>query len=202
MLVKEDYDNNRRTKAITLNRWKHQSNSIKKIDFREGPKVTSVYLNNVEMIGVEVNIVSQMAQLLLNSFKAQLHPQKDMKRKLILRNREFRKSSLTEYDNTLEHIIPDVILNYMKEYKTKDETMGLDFLLYRHVKEIVSNYSTYFLCAEDSFHNKNIKIEPCYDTIIGVMVIEKNIVYKSQVGCIIIICVYCKSGVVKGMGHI
>lgn len=63
--------------------------------------------------------------------------------------------------------------------------MGLDCMLYRYVKEVVSNYSTYFLCAEDSFHSKNIKSESCHDTIIGVMVIEKNVVYKSQVNCII-----------------
>lgn len=91
ILVKEDYDNDHRTKVTTLNRWKHQSNSTQKIDSREGPKVTSVYLNDVEMNGVEVNIVSQMVQLLLNSFKAQPHPQKDMKRRLIARNREFSK---------------------------------------------------------------------------------------------------------------
>ena len=91
MLVKEAYGNDHRTKATTLNGWKHQSNSIQKIDCHEGPRVNSVYLNNVEMNGVEVNIVSQIVQLLLNSFKAQSHPQKDVKRRLITRNCEFRK---------------------------------------------------------------------------------------------------------------
>ena len=66
-------------------------------------------------------------------------------------------------------------------------------MLYRYVKEVVSNYSTYFLCAEDSFHNKNIKSESCHDTIIGVMVIEKNVVDKSQVNYIIhYICILPK----------
>ena len=71
MLVKEEYDNDRKTNATTSNKWKHQSNSIQKIDSRQGPKITSVYLNNVEMNGVEANIVSQMVQLLLNFFKDQ-----------------------------------------------------------------------------------------------------------------------------------
>ena len=42
-----------------------------------------------------------------------------------------------------------------------------------------------FLCAEDYIDSKNVKSESSYDTIIGVMVIEKNVVEKSQVNCII-----------------
>ena len=58
ILVKEDYDNIHKTKATTLGKWKNQSNSIQRYDSREGPKVTLFYFNNVEMNGVEVNIVS------------------------------------------------------------------------------------------------------------------------------------------------
>ena len=48
-------------------------------------------------------------------------------------------------------------------------------MLYRHVKEIVSNYTVHFLCTQDSIDSKNAKSESCADTSIGVMVIEKNI---------------------------
>ena len=95
MLVKEDYDNDHRTKAATLGEWKHQSNSIQKIDSRQDSKVTLVYFNNVEINGVEVNILSQMVQLLLNSFKAKPHPQKDMKRKLMVGNCNLRDKFIT-----------------------------------------------------------------------------------------------------------
>ena len=36
-----------------------------------------------------------------------------------------------------------------------------------------------FLCAEDYIDSKNVKSESSYDTIIGVMAIEKNVVEKS-----------------------
>ena len=36
---------------------------------------------------------------------------------------------MPEYDKTLEHDIPDVVPNYMKEYNTKDGAIGLDFML-------------------------------------------------------------------------
>ena len=76
MLVKEDYDSDYRTRATTLGKWKNQSNSIKKIDSLEFPKVTPICFNNIDMNGVEFSIVSQMVQLLLSSFKAKSHPQK------------------------------------------------------------------------------------------------------------------------------
>ena len=69
----------------------------------------------------------------------------------------------------------------MKEDKIKDGTIDLDFMLYRHVKEIISNYTIYLLCAEDSIDSKYVKSEICTDTIIGVMVIEKNDNDKSKV---------------------
>ena len=49
------------------------------IDGREGPKITPVHFNNVEMNGVRVIIVSQMAQLVINYFEAKPHPQKRYK---------------------------------------------------------------------------------------------------------------------------
>ena len=86
----------------------------------------------------------------------------------------------------------------MKEYKTKYGVMGLDCMLCRHVKEVVSNYTTYFLCVEDYIDSKNVKSESPHDTIIGVMVIDKNVVEKSQVNCIIhcmgILPKWCRKG--------
>ena len=92
---------------------------------------------------------------------------------------------LPECDKTLLEAILDVVPNYMKEYKIKDGAMGLGCILYRHVKEVGSNYSTYFLCAADYIDSNNVKIGSSYNIIIGVMVIEKNVVEKFQVNCII-----------------
>ena len=38
--------------------------------------------------------------------------------------------------------IPDVAHNYIKEDNTKDGAIDLDSMLYRRVKDIVSNYTT------------------------------------------------------------
>ena len=114
-----------------------------------------------------------MVQLLLNSFKTKPHPQKDMKRKLMEDNCNLRETLFTEYDKIVLKAIPDVVHNYMKEYNTKDGAMGLDCMLYIYVKEVVSKYTTYFLCAEDYIDSNNVKSESSYDIIIGVMVIEK-----------------------------
>ena len=98
------------------------------------------------MNGVEVNIVSQMVQLLLNSFKAKPHPQKDMKRKLMVENCNLHETLLPEYDKTLLEAIPDVVPNYMKEYKTKDGVVGLDCMLYRYVKKLYAIIPHVFMC--------------------------------------------------------
>ena len=55
--------------------------------------------------------------------------------------------------------ILDVVPNYTNEDKSKDEVLDLSCMLYIYVKEIVSNYTTYFLCAEDFINNKYAKSE-------------------------------------------
>ena len=84
--------------------------------------------------------------------------------------------------------IPNVVPNYMKDHKPKNCGLDLDYMLYRHVKEMVSNNTTYFLCAENSIIRENKKYLSTYTEItICVMVIQKNIQVKTKVNCII----YC-----------
>ena len=54
--------------------------------------------------------------------------------------------------------IPNLLPNYMKEHISKGGFIGLDYMLYRHVKEIMSNYTTYFLCSEDSIGKEHKKV--------------------------------------------
>ena len=67
----------------------------------------------------------------------------------MLRCYRIHDNILPKDDKTLLDGIPDEVPNYMKEDKTKDDDIDLDCMLYIYVKEIVSNYTTYFLCAED-----------------------------------------------------
>ena len=53
------------------------------------------------------------------------------------------------------------------------------------MKAIVKNYTTYFLCTEDSIDREHVKNESCTDTIIGVMEIEKHVKDKTKVNYII-----------------
>ena len=82
---------------------------------------------------------------------------------------------LPKNDKTLLDVIPDVVPNYMKEDKTKDGIIDLDYMLHIYVKEIVSNYTAYFLYAKGYIDSNYVKSETYADTIIGVMVIEKNV---------------------------
>ena len=92
---------------------------------------------------------------------------------------------LPKNDKKLLNGIPYIVPNYMKEDKIKDGAIDLDCMLYRHVKEIINNYTTYFLCTEESIDSKHVNSETCTDTIIGVMVIENNVSEKSKVNRII-----------------
>ena len=80
-----------------------------------------------------------------------------------------------EYYKTLLDSIPDIVPIYMKEDKTKDGAIDLDCMLYINAKEIIRNCTTYFLCTEESIDRDHVKSESYTDTIIGVMVIEKNV---------------------------
>ena len=82
-------------------------------------KIELVHFNNVEMNGVKVNIVSQMVQLIINSFEAKPRPQKYMKRKLMLMCYRINDKILPRNDKALLNDIPDVVPNYMKKDKTK-----------------------------------------------------------------------------------
>ena len=75
-LSNEDYDNYHRTKRAIFVKWKYGHHSIQIIDASEGTKIMSVHLKNVEMNKVKVNILSQMVQLIVNSFEAKPNPQK------------------------------------------------------------------------------------------------------------------------------
>ena len=88
------------------------------------------------MKGFKVNIVSQMVQLIINSFEDKPHPQKDIKRKLMLRHYKTHDDIFTKNDKPLLDGTPNVVFNYMKEDKTKDDTVDLDCMLYIHVKEL------------------------------------------------------------------
>ena len=73
--------------------------------------------------------------------------------------------------------------NYIKEYQSIDGPIDFNDMLYRHVKEIVCNHTTYFLWANI---NNNLIVKdnlivgegviddsPSSESIIGVMLIEK-----------------------------
>ena len=111
------------------------------------------------MNGVKANILSQMMQLIINTFEAKPHPQKDMKSNLMIRSYRICDNILPKNDKKLLDGIPYIVPNYMNEDKTKDESIELNCMLYIYVKEIVSNYTTYFLCAEDFINNKYAKSE-------------------------------------------
>ena len=184
-LSNEDYDNDHRTKPVALGEWTHNLHLIQNNNSREGTQIAPVQFNNVEMNRVKVNIVSQMVQLIIKSSGDKPRLQKDMKQNLMLRRYKMCDEILPKNDKNVLNGVPDVVHNYIKGNKTKDGSIELDCMLYRHVKEIVSNYTPCFLCTEDSIDNNHVKIETCTDTIIGVMVIENNLNDKSKVNCII-----------------
>ena len=47
----------------------------------------------------------------------------------------------SEYDKTLLYGIHNVAPNYVKDHKEKDGSTALDYILYRHVKEMVCNHT-------------------------------------------------------------
>ena len=79
-----------------------------------------------------------------------------MKRKLMLSHYRIRDEILPKNDKTLLDGIPDIVPNYTKKDTTKEVFIDLDCMLYIHMKEIVSNYTTYFLCTEDSIDSHHV----------------------------------------------
>ena len=74
----------------------------------------------------------------------------------------------------------------MKEHKNKNGIFDQDYMLYTHMKENVSNNTTYFVCAEEYIVRENEKVlSTSTEIIIGVIVIEKNALRKTKVNCII-----------------
>ena len=96
------------------------------------------------MNGIKVIILTLMILLIIKSFDAKPHLHKDMKWKLMVRN-GWNGNILPDHDKPLLDGITNIVHNYMKEHKTKDGVFDLDCMLYRHVKEMVSNNTTYFL---------------------------------------------------------
>ena len=73
----------------------------------------------------------------------------------------------------------------MKEHK-KPGILDLNYILYIHVKEMVSNNTIYVICTEESIVRENEKgLSSSTEKIIGVIVIEKNDLFKMKVNCII-----------------
>ena len=72
----------------------------------------------------------------------------------------------------------------MKEYQSNEGPPDLNDILYRHVKQMICDHTTYFLCANVSKNliaKENIiirdgltEISPTNNRIIGVMVLEKG----------------------------
>ena len=65
-----------------------------------------------------------------------------MKRKLMLNNFIYPENLLPEHDFFLLDGNPNTVPRYMKDHITKDGVIDLDYMLYSHVEEIVSNYAT------------------------------------------------------------
>ena len=84
----------------------------------------------------------------------------------------------------------------MKEYTSKDSSIDLDNMLYRYVKEMVSNHTTYCICDNDPIVRENEKGQSIFnEKCIGVVVIENNVLVKNKINYII----HC---VVKGMVNV
>ena len=87
-------------------------------------------------------------------------------------------------DKTLLDGILDEVPNYMEEYQSIEGSTDLDDILYRHVKEIVYNHTTCFLCTNvrnNLIVKDNIIVReavtddsPSGKKGVGVMIIEKN----------------------------
>ena len=99
------------------------------------------------MNGLKVNIVTQMILLIINSFDAKPHLQKKMKRMFM--NNDRACNLLLQRATHLLDDIPNVIHNYTMEHQSKGDFVDLDYMLYIYLKEIVSNYTTYFSCEEE-----------------------------------------------------
>ena len=142
MVTNKDFDNNHRSKRVLFDKWKNGNHLIQKSD--AATEITPVNNKVAEMNGIKVIILTMMILLIIKSFDAKLHLHKDMKRKLMVRN-GWNGNILPEHDKPLLDGITNIVHNYMKEHKTKDGVFDLDCMLYRHVKEMVSNNTTYFL---------------------------------------------------------
>ena len=55
--------------------------------------------------------------------------------------------TLPKPDETLLDGIPYGVPNYMKEHQLKVCSIDLDNMLYRHIKEMIYDHTTYFICA-------------------------------------------------------
>ena len=93
--------------------------------------------------------MTQTIILITKSFDAKTHVQRDKTCKLMARN-GWKGIIFSEHDTTLLDSIPNVVPNCMEEHSTKDGVFDLDYMLYRHVKEMIYNNTTYFICIEDS----------------------------------------------------
>ena len=77
-----------------------------------------------------------------------------MKRKSILRN-GCKADILPGHDKSLLDGISNIAPNY--RHTSTDGVFDLDYMLYRHVKEMVCNHTTYFLCTKDLIFKENEK---------------------------------------------
>ena len=83
-----------------------------------------------------------MVQLTIKYFEAKPHQQKNMNRKLMLKNFTVPENLLLEHDKNVLDGNPYEVPHYMKGHTPKNGVIDLEYMLYIHVKEIVSNYTT------------------------------------------------------------
>ena len=154
----------------------------------------------VVLNGERIAIVAQIVQVIINCFEAKPYVQKDRKRSIFVKymiNQNAKTVTLPKSYNTLF---------FIKVHQPKKGKPNLDDILYRHVKQMVCDHTSYVLCTQvsgDFIDVSNISIISSVAglipenivTSIGVMVVETKLeVKKLKNNCIIhYMCIFPNS---------
>ena len=210
MVTDEDYECGHRHNHVSMSLYiasecdeefqENKDYSVRLLDSKDNAEIHTVNRKVVVMNGEQFTIITRIVQLLNKPFVVKTHVPIDERCNIMEKNR-YRE--LPNHEETLLDGVPEAVPNYMKEHQSKAGPPNLNNLLYMHMKKMVCDHTTYFLCVNVSnniiaknnlvFRNNVVVISLTTDRTVGIMVLEKGFKVKQLQNCCIIQHIYILS---------